>query len=146
MAKRLFLSFIMVLAGLVSGISYATEQSAGQKIVMYYFRGTSRSPVCRHLEKVCREAVEDDFRDELASGKLDFRVVTLGNDGQGYYDNYYRVSSRMVILSLVENGRELRWKNLEKIGEYINDKEGLAGYLKEEFTSLLAEPDVSSGK
>ncbi|MDD5116160.1 MAG: hypothetical protein PHW98_03745 [Candidatus Omnitrophica bacterium] len=146
MTKRLFFGCIMVLAGLVSGISYAAEQSKDQKIVMYYFRGTSRSPVCRHLEKVCREAVEDDFRDELASGKFDFRVVTLGNDGQGYYDNYYRVSSRMAILSLVENGRELRWKNLERIGEYINDKEGLAGYLRGEIASLSADPDVSSGQ
>ncbi|MFA7294340.1 MAG: nitrophenyl compound nitroreductase subunit ArsF family protein, partial [Candidatus Omnitrophota bacterium] len=127
--KRILLVFIIILAG--SAIPFFTVQAAVKdKVIAYYFRGTFRSPSCRHLEKNCREVIEANFKDALASGKLEFQVVILGDKGEGYYANYYKIYARTFILSLVKNGKETEWKNLDRVGEFFDNREGFSDYLK----------------
>jgi len=91
------------------------------------------------LEKNCREAIEANFKDALASGKLEFQVVTLGDKGEGYYANYYKIYARTLILSLVKDGKELKWKNLDKAGAYMNNQEGFLDYINKEVSAFLGE-------
>jgi len=134
--KRIRLIFLIVV---LLGPCSAAEASPGGKVVAYYFRGTFRSPACRHLEKNCREAIEANFKDALASGKLEFQVVTLGDKGEGYYANYYKIYARTLILSLVKDGKELKWKNLDKAGAYMNNQEGFLDYINKEVSAFLGE-------
>ena len=132
--------FIIILAG--SAIPFFTVQAAVKdKVIAYYFRGTFRSPSCRHLEKNCREVIEANFKDALASGKLEFQVVILGDKGEGYYVNYYKIYARTLILSLVKNGKETEWKNLDRVGEFFDNREGFSDYLKKEINIFLGKAE-----
>jgi len=134
------LIFIIILAG--SAIPFFTVQAAVKdKVIAYYFRGTFRSPSCRHLEKNCREVIEANFKDALASGKLEFQVVILGDKGEGYYVNYYKIYARTLILSLVKNGKETEWKNLDRVGEFFDNREGFSDYLKKEINIFLGKAE-----
>ncbi|MCK9429669.1 MAG: nitrophenyl compound nitroreductase subunit ArsF family protein [Candidatus Omnitrophica bacterium] len=138
--KRILLIFIIILAG--SAIPFFTVQAAVKdKVIAYYFRGTFRSPSCRHLEKNCREVIEANFKDALASGKLEFQVVILGDKGEGYYVNYYKIYARTLILSLVKNGKETEWKNLDRVGEFFDNREGFSDYLKKEINIFLGKAE-----
>ena len=132
--------FIIILAG--SAIPFFTVQAAVKdKVIAYYFSGTFRSPSCRHLEKNCREVIEANFKDALASGKLEFQVVILGDKGEGYYANYYKIYARTLILSLVKNGKETEWKNLDRVGEFFDNREGFSDYLKKEINIFLGKAE-----
>ena len=138
--KKIHLTFLIIMlvsSGVVS--SLGAEKSSSSKVVAYYFRGTFRSPACRHLESYCREAVETNFQAALASGKLEFQVVTLGDKGEGYYAGYYKIYARTFILSLIKDGKEVKWKNLDRIDGFVNDREGFSDYVKSEIAALLGE-------
>jgi len=138
--KRILLVFIIILAG--SAIPFFTVQAAVKdKVIAYYFRGTFCSPSCRHLEKNCQEVIEANFKDALASGKLEFQVVILGDKGEGYYANYYKIYARTLILSLVKNGKETEWKNLDRVGEFFDNWEGFSDYLKKEINIFLGKAE-----
>ncbi|MDD5129022.1 MAG: nitrophenyl compound nitroreductase subunit ArsF family protein [Candidatus Omnitrophica bacterium] len=139
--KKMLLILTILLVGF-SAIAFFTAQAAVKdKVIAYYFRGTFRSPSCRHLEKNCRGVIETSFRDALASGKLEFQVVILGDKGEGYYANYYKIYARTLILSLVKDGKEIEWKNLDRIGEFFDDREGFSEYLKKEINIFLGKAE-----
>lgn len=137
--KRILLIFI--LTSIVVTSPFSAQAAVKDKVMVYYFRGTFCSPSCRHLEKNCQEVIEANFKDALTSGKLEFQVLTLGDKGEGYYANYYKIYARTLILSLVKNGKEAEWKNLDRVGEYVNNNEGFSDYLKKEIAIFLEKAE-----
>ncbi|MDD5561653.1 MAG: nitrophenyl compound nitroreductase subunit ArsF family protein [Candidatus Omnitrophica bacterium] len=137
--KRIFLIFFIVWVSLDFISPLCADNQPSGKVIVYYFRGTSRSPSCRDLERNCKEAIETEFKGALASGKLEFQVVILGNNGEGYYAGYYKVCAKTLILSLVKSGKEVKWKDLDKIIEYAENKAELSDYIQSEISGLLGE-------
>jgi len=42
-------------------------------------------------------------------------------------------------LSLVENGKEIKWMNMDKIWEYVGNKQRFIDYIKSEVANFLKE-------
>ena len=65
---------------LIAGIFLLNASSAfcdSGKVIAYYFHGSFRCPTCRNLEGYAKEAIENNFKKELAKGNLIFKVVIL---------------------------------------------------------------------
>lgn len=142
--KRLF-PVLLAIAVLGSSIlilslsAQAKEGAKGAHVVACYLHGAMRCPTCHNLEQYSREAIEANFRDELSSGKLEYRVVNVEEEGNEHYNDDYRLYTKSLILSLVKDGKEIKWKNLDKIWEYVRNKEKFIGYVKAEVADLLKE-------
>ena len=93
----------------------AAEVPAGGTITAYYFHGTFRCPTCKKLEQYSKEAIESNFKDALASGKLAFKVVNIENKGNEHFVNDYQLYTKSLVLSFTKEGEEIRSKNLDKI-------------------------------
>ena len=115
------------------------EQGASQKVIVYYFYGSMRCSTCHRLEQYSKEAIETNFKDALASGKLKFKVVNVEDKGNQHYGKEYQLYTKSLILSLVKDGKEVKWKNMDKIWEYVGNKERFIGYVKNGVTDLLKE-------
>lgn len=71
-----FLSFFMV-------ATIFAEPPAGKKIEVYYFHFTRRCMTCNNVEKVSKEAVEQQFAEKVKAGELTFKSVNLDEkDGE----------------------------------------------------------------
>ncbi|MCX5700627.1 MAG: nitrophenyl compound nitroreductase subunit ArsF family protein [Candidatus Omnitrophica bacterium] len=136
MYKKLFL-IICILGFIV--VSYAAEKPSADKVYAYYFHGSMRCPTCYKLEQYSREAIETNFKDALASGKLEFKVVNVEDRGNEHYGKDYQLYTKSLILSLVENGKEIKWKNMDKIWEYVGNKQRFIDYIKSEVANFLKE-------
>ncbi len=117
----------------------AEEVSADGKVTAYYFHGTFRCSTCKKLERYAKEAVQKNFQDALASGKLSFRIINVEDKGNEHYVKDYQLYTKALILSLVKDGQEVRSKNLDKIWEYVRNKERYENYVRDEVAAFLKE-------
>ncbi len=141
--KRLFLILLSVTA-LSSSIfippsAQAAEGAKGAHIVAYYFHGSFRCPTCRKLEEYSKEAIETNFKDAIASGRLEYKVVNVEDKGNEHYASDYQLYTKALILSLIKDGKETKWINLDKIWEYVRNKEMFIDYVKNGVADLLKE-------
>lgn len=142
--KKLFLVLLAVTALIGNGIilsslAEAEDNAKGTQVVAYYFHGDMRCPTCHKLEQYSKEAIEDNFKDAIKSGKLEFKIINVENKGNEHYTGDYELYTKSLILSLVKDGKEIKWKNLDKIWEYVGNKEKFIDYVKGEVAELLKE-------
>lgn len=130
---------IILFTVLVSFTSFAkTQQSVGITVVdVYYFHGKMRCPTCRNMESYSREAVEKYFKKEIESGKVNFKVIDVEAKGNEHYVTDYKLYTKTLIISATKNGKEVQYKNLDKIWEYSRDKKKFVDYVKNEVAGYL---------
>ena len=143
--KKLFLA-LLAAAALSSSIFISSSAQAGEAanaahVIAYYFHGTMRCPTCHKLEQYSKEAIEANFKDALASGKLEFKVVNVEDKGKERYGSDYQLYTKSLILSLVKDDKETKWKNLDKIWEYVRNKERFIDYVKSGVADFLREAE-----
>lgn len=117
----------------------AEEIPAGNSVTVYYFHGTFRCPTCHKLEKYAKEAIESNFKNDLASGKLSFKMVNVENKSNEHFAKDYQLYTKSVVLSLTKDGKEIRYKNLDKIWEYVRNKDRYENYVRDEVAAFLKE-------
>ncbi len=142
--KKPFLVLLAVAALSSSGIilsslAQAGEDAKGAHVVAYYFHGTFRCPTCHKLEQYSKEVIETNFKDALTSGKLEFKVVNVEDKGNEHYAKDYQLYTKSLILSLISDGKETKWRNLDKIWEYVGNKQRFIDYVKSGVADFLKE-------
>ena len=141
--KRLFL-ILLAVAALSSSIfsspsAQAAEDAKGAHVVAYYFHGSFRCPTCHKLEQYSKEAIETNFKDALASGRLEYKAVNVEDKGNEHYGSDYQLYTKSLILSLIKDGKEVKWINLDKIWGYVGNKEKFMDYVKTGVADFLKE-------
>lgn len=137
--KRLFFLVLAVFAVILPAALPSSEGSPQTKVIAYYFHGSFRCVTCHRLEEYAKEAIEAGFENELGSGRLEFKVVNVEDRGNEHYASDYQLYTRSLILSLVKDGRQVKWKNLDKIWEYVGNKQKYFDYVKSETEAFLKE-------
>jgi len=138
--KKLIVILLAAVAVISTGFSaFAGEDKSPGKVIAYYFHGTMRCPTCHKLEQYSKEAIETNFKDALASGKLEFKVVNVEDKGNEHYGNDYQLYTKSLILSLVKDGKQIKWINLDKIWEYVGNKQRFIDYVKSGVADFLKE-------
>ncbi|MFA5039282.1 MAG: nitrophenyl compound nitroreductase subunit ArsF family protein [Candidatus Omnitrophota bacterium] len=138
MKKLLSMILCLAVFCFVAGAFCFAASPGESKVIVYYFHGSFRCASCRDMEKFAKEALEANFKDELASGVLEFKPVNVEKEGNEHYVNQYQLYSKALILSRVEDGKETRSKNLTKIWDYVRNKKKFSAYVTEE-TRLFLE-------
>jgi len=109
------------------------------KVIAYYFHGTFRCTTCRSIEEYSHDAIQAYFAKELGNGKLEFRPVNVEEPGNKHFIQDYQLVTRSLVLSLVSDGKEMKWKNLPDVWKLVRDKEKFYQYVKDEVELFLKE-------
>jgi hypothetical protein len=120
-----------------SGHAFAGQDSKIGKVTAYYFHGTSRCPTCYKLERYSKDAIEANFKDALASGRLEFKVVNVEENSNIHFVKDYQLYTKSLVISLVKDGKEIKSKNLVKIWDYVGNKQKFYDYVTEEVGNFL---------
>lgn len=142
MVKKIIVALFALIAFLqLSTGAIADEKTQDERVqlIVYYFHGSFRCPTCRNLEQYAREAVENNFRKELIEGILIFKVVNVEEKENEHFMNDYQLYTKSLVLSLAEDEKEIKHKNLTKIWEYVGNKEKYVDYIKSEIDAFLRE-------
>ena len=115
------------------------QEAPKAKLIAYYFHGSFRCPTCRKLEQYAKEAIEANFKDALACGKLEFKAVNVEDKGNEHFVNDYQLYTKSLVLSFVKDGKEIKSKNLTKIWEYVGDRQRFFEYVRSEVQDFLTD-------
>ncbi|MBU0635242.1 MAG: hypothetical protein KKB82_08365 [Candidatus Omnitrophica bacterium] len=130
--------FKVSLAG-TAAIADKNTQDRRAQLIVYYFHGDFRCPTCRNLEQYAKEAIEHNFKGEVARGELVFKAVNVEQKENEHFINDYQLYSKSLVLSLTKDGKEIKYKNLDKIWDYARDKQKYINYVKREVADFLKE-------
>jgi hypothetical protein len=136
--KRLFLVILAAVAVISASAVFAADSSSA-KTIAYYFHGSFRCPTCMKMEKYSREAVDSNFKDALASGKLEFKAVNVEEGGNEHFVNDYKLYTKTLILSMTKDGKEIKSKNLDKIWELARNKQKFIDYVTSEVKAFMKD-------
>lgn len=139
MPKRYLLFVLAIVTFFICDFGMSAEVPPVNTVVVYYFHGNFRCVNCHNIEKYTKEAVEKYFKDDIASGKIAFKVINVEAKGNEHFTGDYRLYTRSVVLSLVKNGKEIKSDNLTKIWELLRNKEAFYQYIKSEVEKYLKE-------
>jgi hypothetical protein len=116
----------------------ATLEEA-RKVIAYYFHSTRRCRSCRKIESYSAEIIRAAFEDELDRGLLEWRLVNTDESENKHFIKDYELYTKSLVLSDVVGGKQVRWKNLDKIWVLLNDKESFQKYVKDEVRAFIVE-------
>jgi hypothetical protein len=117
--------------------SASTVKTSDHKVIAYYFHGNRRCISCRKIEAFTKEAIDSAFGGDLKSGALEWRVVNTDSAQNEHYWTDYKLYTKSVILSDLHGGKETRWKNLEKVWEFLGDQKEFAAYISSELKAFM---------
>lgn len=115
------------------------ESALSRKVIAYYFHGDARCVSCKTIEAYTKEVIENSFRTELDSGRLEFHSINLDEGDNARFVDEFQLTTRSVVLSELDSGRQVSWKNLDKVWQLVRDKPGFLSYISEEISKSLGQ-------
>jgi hypothetical protein len=113
--------------------------TSAQKVLAYYFHGTQRCPTCRKLEAYSAEAIEKGFGEALKRGNLEWRGVNVDEPLNKHFVKDYQLYTKSLVIVKMQGGKQVEWKNLEKIWELVGEKDDFVRYVQDEVSAYLGE-------
>lgn len=109
------------------------------KVVAYYFHGTFRCSTCRTIEQYSHDSIQTYFAKELVNGQLEFRPVNVEQPENKHFIQDYQLVTKSLVLSLMTDGKETKWKNLADVWKLVGDREKFFQYVKDEGEIFLKD-------
>ncbi len=139
--KILLVTLASILLLLVEAVATPQYLHAAQvnniKVIVYYFHGNYRCPTCKKIERLSREVVLDNFKKELSTGALLYRVVDVEEPQNAHFVNDFSLFTKSLVLVEEKNGKITHYKNLGKIWVLIRDEKAFKDYVKEEVEAFI---------
>jgi hypothetical protein len=119
----------------------ATPDAAAKKLIVYYIHGTRRCVNCQNFEAYTKEVLDSTFAKQLESGAIEWQSVNSDEEGNRHFIYDYQLFTKSVVLSEVQDGKELRWKYLDKGFDLVRggDKKQFMKYIQDEITAFIGE-------
>jgi hypothetical protein len=99
-------------------------------IRVLYFHGTVRCQACLTIEQYTDMTMKYRFQDQINAGKVVWKSIDYEKENDTASVNRYGLENQALILSKVVNGKEQKWKKLERIWELYGDMEKFLDYVE----------------
>ena len=103
-----------------------------QKINIYYFHTSYRCKSCNMIEGLTKEAVTEEFSQELQKGTITFTPINVETDMNKHFIEKYKLVSKSIIVSKVLDNKEKEWKNLDQIWFLLRKPDKFKKYVTDE--------------
>ena len=138
--KHVFVVFAVLI--FLTGATGAAEKKAEipserEKVIVYYFHGTYRCPSCTKIEKWSYEAIEDSFPEALKEDRLLWKPVNVDKPENRHFIKEYSLFTKSLIITEVKGDKQTKWKNLDKVWQFIRDQEKFFAYVTQEVRKYM---------
>ena len=117
--------------------SPASPAPLSNRVVVYYFHRTARCENCLRFEAYTAAALEQALGDELARGLVEWHVVNVDGPEEAHYLDDYGLEGSAVIVSVVIDGSESAWEDLDAIWTLVEDREAFEAYVVAEVRAAV---------
>lgn len=121
-----------------SSVKESIEKPLDPTVVVYYFHGNTRCYTCKRIEALAQEAVKNSFTEDLESGRVIFQSVNVETPANEHFVNDYQLATRSLVLVRFSGGKQVRWKNLDRVWTLVRDPDAYDRYVADETRQMLA--------
>ena len=93
-------------SGNSSNNSSSNSSALADRVEVVYFHRTQRCYSCQYVEAGARYTVETYFKDELATGKVTFKVVNLQDKENAAIVKKYRAFTSSLFINTIKDGSD----------------------------------------
>lgn len=142
---KMWMSRLIALVGALvfCSASFAADEpvkaAPADYVQAYYFHATYRCKTCTTLEQYSRESIEENFKDQLNSGTLRFNEINFDEPENRHFLQDFKLTYRALVLVRYKDGKQVTFKNLEKIWQLVGSKADFSNYVKTEVEAMLQE-------
>jgi len=108
-------------------------------IVVTYFHTRNRCLPCVRLEKLTETTVTTRFARQVRERRVLWRRVDVDEPHQRHFLRDYGLHTKSVVISEVRGGFEVRWKNLDRVWQLLEDPEAFKTYVEQEVRGFLRQ-------
>ncbi len=112
------------------------------QLVVYYFSEGKECTTCEQIPLLARTALEAHFAKELESGAIVWSAIDVDDARNAHYIDEYGIYTKSIVLSRIEDGKQIRWKNLDRVWDLVYDKPAFIEYVQQE---VRADLDAAAG-
>jgi hypothetical protein len=105
--------------------------------IVYYFMTTQRCPSCMKIEGYSKEAVQKNFAEALKKGTVVWKMVRVDRPENSHFIKDYQLYTKSVVLVKMRGGKQVSWKNLDKVWELLGDKAKFQKYINDEVKKFV---------
>lgn len=128
--------FLMLVSFFVLNTTMDAKEGDKQIKIMY-FHATTRCEGCILLESYISESINLLFPNELKSGEFTFTSLDFLDEQNANFEKLYKIESQTLIISKIEDGKEVKWVELDKIWDYSNNFKKFKKYISVEMKKFL---------
>jgi len=119
----------------------APQAEATSHVVrVYYFHTRARCVSCRKIEALTHQAIEAAFAKELGDKRLTWEVVNIEDPPNRHFVQDYKLYTKSVVVVDSVGGDQVRWKNLEKVWQLLQNERAFLTYIQDEVRGYLQGP------
>jgi len=116
-----------------------SAQARGSKVIVYYLHTTARCPSCLKIEAYTAAEVTGPLSGPLSEGRLEWKVLNVEEPKNEHFVEDYQLYTKSVVVSEMKDGKEVRWKRLDKVWDLLGDQQAFMKYVDEEVRGYLKD-------
>lgn len=114
-----------------------TVNAGSHKVIAYYFHGNARCETCLKLESMTQKAVEGKFGKAVKSGEVEFQVINVELPENEHFRDDFDLITRSVVIADTWNGKAVRYQNMERRYELLENKSAFMKYISGQIKKYL---------
>lgn len=127
----------ILLVSLMLFFSSNIFSSSKSFVKVYYFHGPIRCHTCLQIENEIKMTLNQKFDKELKNKKIEFDCIDYVSDTSNNYEKQYNLENQALIIAKFENGKQVKWKNLDKIWKFTGNYDRMSRYISSEIKEYL---------
>jgi len=136
--KKLVFSVIVLVLMIASVVtSEAKKEKPYVTINVMYFHGPTRCQECLLIEQFTHQTLTSNFYRELQSLKVTWKTADFTSDSTMGYEEHYKLETQTLVITRIENGKEVKWVKLDKVWDYLKDYPKFEKYVKTSIKKLM---------
>ncbi len=114
-----------------------TPAESSSTVVVTYFHTTARCLSCLKIEELTNATMTMHFAGPLAEKKVLWRLVNTDEPPNAHYVKDYGLYTKSVVVSELKDGKEVRWKNLDRVWQLLGSPDAFQSYVEREVRAFL---------
>ncbi len=124
--------FLFLLAIFIASITFVYSQNKSEVIEVLYFHATMRCQGCMTIEDFTQKSLNAKFQNEMKNSKIILKSIDFQQTENEHFAEQYKFESQELILSKKVDGKEVKWKKLDKIWDFSSNYAKYEKYIKKE--------------
>jgi hypothetical protein len=133
---RIIAIAFLILSSYVTTSANEPIKNDSVRIDVLYFHATIRCTGCLAIEELTESTMKDLYAKELKDSSITYSSLDFLAEGNEHFQDDYKFDVQTLIISKKVNGKEVKWKNLERIWDLYSNPGNYAKYLESEIRKL----------